>query len=228
MSPRSSFSVGPSREHVHETRIASPCNASWEEMEGDDKVRFCAGCRLNVYTLSAMDIEEAAEVLANREGRLCARFYRRKDGTVLTQDCQAGVDYRNARRAFVSAAGVAAAAVVSFGAFVPVMSMMQPTMGSVALTPPPEHVPIYAAIQGDIETLRAQLAEGWDPNTRLSDGSTALMYASRRGETEAMKLLIDHGADVNARDFGGLSTLQKAKEAGQAAAIKVLKAAGAR
>jgi hypothetical protein len=35
-------------------RIASPCPAEWEKMVGDERVRHCAECNLNVYNLSAM------------------------------------------------------------------------------------------------------------------------------------------------------------------------------
>jgi hypothetical protein len=60
-------------------------------MQGDDKVRFCGECRLNVYNLSAMTRREAEEKVRQREGRLCVRFYQRADGTVLTQDCPRGL-----------------------------------------------------------------------------------------------------------------------------------------
>jgi hypothetical protein len=72
-------------------QIASPCSASWEEMQGDERVRFCAHCRLNVYNLSDMPRAEAEALIAEREGQLCVRFYRRRDGTVLTQDCPVGL-----------------------------------------------------------------------------------------------------------------------------------------
>jgi hypothetical protein len=60
-------------------------------MAGDEKCRFCAHCRLNVFNLSAMDVEEAANLIAEKGGLLCVRFYRRRDGTILTQDCPVGV-----------------------------------------------------------------------------------------------------------------------------------------
>jgi hypothetical protein len=69
-------------------RIASPCPAEWAKMIGDERVRHCSECNLNVYNLSAMNQKEVERLLtANRGQRLCTRFYRRADGTVLTQDC---------------------------------------------------------------------------------------------------------------------------------------------
>lgn len=75
---------------LNNIRIASPCSANWDEMYGDDRKRFCGECKLNVYNLSGMSRPEAENLLANSEGRLCVRFYRRNDGTILTQDCPVG------------------------------------------------------------------------------------------------------------------------------------------
>jgi len=57
-------------------------------MIGDERVRHCAECNLNVYNLSAMTERQVLELIEDSRGkRLCTRFYRRADGTVLTQDC---------------------------------------------------------------------------------------------------------------------------------------------
>jgi hypothetical protein len=74
---------------LQQVQIASPCDASWEEMAGDDRTRFCAQCSLNVYNLSEMSQAEA--LIIEKEGRLCARIYRRRDGTIVTRDCPVGV-----------------------------------------------------------------------------------------------------------------------------------------
>lgn len=79
-------------------RVIDPCDESWAAMRGDDRVRFCGVCRENVYSLSAMTREEATALLVEREGKLCARFYRRADGTVSTIDC-APARFARARRA---------------------------------------------------------------------------------------------------------------------------------
>ena len=71
-------------------KVASPCSADWNEMYGSDRKRFCGDCKLNVYNLSGMTRTEAENLLMNSEGRLCVRYYRRSDGTVLTQDCPVG------------------------------------------------------------------------------------------------------------------------------------------
>lgn len=72
-------------------QVAKPCPASWEEMKGSDSVRFCSQCQLNVYNLSALTKSEAESLVTRSEGRLCVKFYRRADSTMLTQDCPVGL-----------------------------------------------------------------------------------------------------------------------------------------
>jgi hypothetical protein len=75
---------------LNNVRVASPCSAEWNAMYGDDRKRFCGDCKLNVYNLSGMTRDEAENLLVTTEGRLCVRFYRRADGTILTKDCPVG------------------------------------------------------------------------------------------------------------------------------------------
>lgn len=81
-----------SRASKLQLKIASPCPASWDDMEGDDRVRFCPECELNVYNIASMTEAEAVELIAEREGRVCVRLYQREDGTVLTRDCPVGAE----------------------------------------------------------------------------------------------------------------------------------------
>jgi len=60
-------------------------------MIGDERARFCGQCELNVYNLSTMSTLEAESLIARTEGRLCVRYYRRKDGSIITQDCPVGL-----------------------------------------------------------------------------------------------------------------------------------------
>src|SRR5215470_9445007 len=76
---------------LEKIKIAAPCKAEWRWMYGNDRVRFCGQCNLNVYNLSAMTREEAEDLIRRTEGRLCVRFYRRSDGTILTGNCPVGL-----------------------------------------------------------------------------------------------------------------------------------------
>jgi hypothetical protein len=71
-------------------KIASPCAADWNAMIGNNRQRYCGECKLNVYNLSGMSRTEAENLLLQSEGRVCVRYFRRSDGTVLTEDCPVG------------------------------------------------------------------------------------------------------------------------------------------
>jgi hypothetical protein len=91
--------------------VAAPCKAKWDDMAGDDRVRFCAHCSKNVFNVSAMPRAEAEAMLAGSTENLCVRFYRRPDGTVLSGNCPVGVRRRKRRRGIVGAiAGLVASA----------------------------------------------------------------------------------------------------------------------
>jgi hypothetical protein len=93
-------------------RVASPCNMDWEQMIGNDRSRFCGQCNLNVYNLSGMSRTEAEHLISNNEGNLCVRYYRRADGSVLTQDCPVGL--RAIKRRLSKIRRSIASAVLSF------------------------------------------------------------------------------------------------------------------
>jgi hypothetical protein len=97
--------------------IASPCPATWEQMKGDERARFCELCSLHVYNIAELTSSEAKSLIANTEGRICARIYRRSDGTVITKDCPVGL--RAIRRRVARISGAVFATVISLcgGAF---------------------------------------------------------------------------------------------------------------
>ncbi len=76
---------------LNQVNVAAPCPADWSQMDGDDQVRHCSLCRLNVYNLSEMSSEEAETFLQKQTGRVCVRYYKRTDGRVMTKDCPKGL-----------------------------------------------------------------------------------------------------------------------------------------
>jgi hypothetical protein len=117
-------------------RVASPCSARWEDMKGDERIRFCASCEKHVYNLSAMRADEAEALLGQRDGSVCVRLYRREDGTVLTEDCPVGARKKRVRRVIAAAAGAGALAA---GALAVGDWVAQPrvVMGAVPVMSPP-------------------------------------------------------------------------------------------
>jgi hypothetical protein len=71
--------------------VATPCPKAWADMAGDDRVRFCDQCSLNVYNLAELTEKETQNLILSSGGRICGRLFRRADGTVLTKDCPVGL-----------------------------------------------------------------------------------------------------------------------------------------
>jgi hypothetical protein len=98
-------------------KVAAPCKADWNAMQGNAQVRFCALCKLNVYNLGGMTADAArAVVKASEGGALCLRFFQRPDGTVTVAQCPPGLSAQTRKRwALVAASGTAALALSLMG-----------------------------------------------------------------------------------------------------------------
>jgi hypothetical protein len=90
-------------------QVATPCQADWNQMIGTEQVRFCAQCSLNVFNLSLMTRAEAESLIARTEGRLCVKFYRRFDGSIITRDCPVGLAAIRRRVSYLARAIISAA-----------------------------------------------------------------------------------------------------------------------
>ncbi|HTN92350.1 MAG TPA: hypothetical protein VL242_52135 [Sorangium sp.] len=120
-------------------RVASPCNASWDEMAGDDRVRFCQHCEKNVYNLSEMPRDEAERLIRAAAGDMCVRLYLRADGTVLTADCPVGVNRRRIRN--MAAAAVGGGLLAAGMALASASSSSRVVMGGLVEPPPHDVAP---------------------------------------------------------------------------------------
>ena len=58
-----------------ELRISSPCPKSWDDLVGDDRIRYCGQCRLNVYNFAEMGREEVERIVRRSEGRICGTLF---------------------------------------------------------------------------------------------------------------------------------------------------------
>ena len=59
---------------------------------------------------------------------------------------------------------------------------------------------LAAARSGDVDAIRAALADGADADGRDADGTPATMLATRGHHTDALRALLGAGADVDAQD----------------------------
>lgn len=136
---------------LNNLKVASPCSQDWNAMIGNDRTRYCGECKLNVFNLSGMSRAEAENLIMNAEGRLCVRFYKRADGSVITQDCPVGwARVKHRTRAYVTA--VASLIFAFFGALGLVAAFKKSNntvVGGISVsTPTPKNTP--RTVMGDI------------------------------------------------------------------------------
>lgn len=113
-------------------RVAAPCRADWERMRGNERVRFCGECSMNVYNLSNMSKKDAEALILSAEGRLCVRYYNRSDGTILTDNCPVGLQALKRRVTGISRA--VASSVLSFFAGMAVLAGLQQAQSTLNAT----------------------------------------------------------------------------------------------
>ena len=64
--------------------IPSPCVADWNSMIGNEEVRFCEHCSLDVHNLSVMTRNQAERLVARSKERLCVCYHYDPAGRPLT------------------------------------------------------------------------------------------------------------------------------------------------
>jgi hypothetical protein len=163
-------------------RVAAPCKADWGKMVGDERVRYCGQCSLHVYNLSGMTKREAEGLVANSEGRLCMRFYRRADGSILTSNCPTGL--RAVRQRVSRVAGAALSAALGFFAGIGLDFGARPappptfhTMGAIAMPADRGHnVNVVPLDEPDVQVIQGALgfAEDAEPRGEWVEGRMAV------------------------------------------------------
>lgn len=88
---------------IDSLNVKTPCTESWDEMTGNDRVRFCSHCAKKVNNLSEMTRDEAIRLVRRLGGRLCIRYIKdpRTNAPVFSDRV-----YNVSQRAPVVAAGV--------------------------------------------------------------------------------------------------------------------------
>ena len=88
--------------------VKSPCSESWDEMQGNNQVRFCSHCSKSVNNLSEMTRREAVRLVRASGGNLCIRYIKhpKTNKPLFAENL-----YRITRRAPGLAAGVITATI---------------------------------------------------------------------------------------------------------------------
>ena len=93
---------------IDSVRVQSPCTEDWNEMTGNDQVRFCSHCSKKVNNLSKMTRGEARKLVRMSKGSLCVRYV---EHPLTSAPVFADSFVRIARRASRLAAGLVSASI---------------------------------------------------------------------------------------------------------------------
>ncbi len=88
--------------------VNSPCSNDWDSMIGNDQVRFCEHCSLQVHNLSEMTQIDAMRLLARSSGRLCVRYYRNPNGETVTRNTASALHQIGRRASRIASAAFSA------------------------------------------------------------------------------------------------------------------------
>jgi ankyrin repeat protein len=151
--------------------IPAPCDADWDSMIGSDQVRFCEHCNLHVTNLSNITRQEAIRLVARSQGRLCVRFFKRADGSVLTKQLPRKL-HHIARRVSRVAAG-------AFTASLSLSSAAGQT-GSPSISPPREQAMVEGALaRAEIGCSLSGIVS--DPHGAVVSGATVTLTNLKDG-----------------------------------------------
>ncbi|MBX7224163.1 MAG: ankyrin repeat domain-containing protein [Blastocatellia bacterium] len=65
--------------------VKSSCHEDWNQMKGNDTVRFCSHCSKSVHNLSEMTRSEAIKLVGKSNGKLCIQYNQGPDHRILTK-----------------------------------------------------------------------------------------------------------------------------------------------
>ena len=76
---------------LDELRVASPCSSAvWSKEKAERFASHCKTCDKNVHNLSLMTLDEANDLIQEKQGNLCVTLYHGLNGKVLTSDAPIG------------------------------------------------------------------------------------------------------------------------------------------
>lgn len=168
--------------------VTSPCLADWDQMTGNDQIRFCEHCNLKVHNISELSYSKAARLVARSQGRLCVRYYRDSQGAAITKQT-AGKLHQIGRRGSCLAAS-AFTATLSLAAAVAQTSPTLQSNSSYSTQAQPDKPALASTIVGTIT----------DPNGAVIAGATISIF-----NREANLSLYTSTSDDGTFRFDGLA-----------------------
>src|SRR2546421_6291893 len=148
--------------------IPAPCDADWDSMIGNDRVRFCEHCKLHVTNLSNLTRQEAMRLVARSEGRLCVRFVRRTDSSILTKQAPPKLHQISRRVSRFAAGAFTATLSLTTAAAQTTNSQARPTAVAEATAP---QLGVGSSVSGVVSDPQRAVVSGATVTLTSKDGS---------------------------------------------------------
>jgi hypothetical protein len=103
-------SFSGSVDFIDSIEVKTPCSEDWNEMKGNDKVRFCSHCSFEVNNVSALTRKQAMRLVRDSKGGICVRFVK---NPVTNKPVFAEKFYKITRRAGLAAGVLGASLTLS-------------------------------------------------------------------------------------------------------------------
>jgi hypothetical protein len=157
--------------------IPSPCTADWSSMIGNEQVRFCEHCSLEVHNLSLMTRNQAERLVARSNGRLCVRYHYDPAGRPLTLPARQKLHHISRRVSRIAAGAFSATLSITSAVAQNSTSSQTPNVDTATATQPNTRWTARSSIAGKITDPNGALI----PNATIFLSNTDLrlaLYAS--------------------------------------------------
>ncbi|MBV9240451.1 MAG: ankyrin repeat domain-containing protein [Acidobacteria bacterium] len=216
------------KSYVDSVKVGAPCSERWEEMAGNDRVRFCSHCAKSVNNLSTMTRKEAAKFARASDGKICIRYI--VDPATRRPVFAEQLLQITRRTPAVAAGALAASLAVSSAAYAqdatprpqPTPATVEQTTGPVLTGAPPTQA-IEALPNGEHPVMMGEMIAVVEYKSKLAQ-------AVADQDKDVIRDLIANGASVNAREDASkrITPMFLAVESGDIEVVQMLLNAGAK
>lgn len=145
---------------LNNVTVSSPCTADWNSMIGNDQVRFCEHCDLDVHNLSQLTRTQAERLVARSKGRLCVRYHHDPAGRPLTLPVGQKLHRIGRRVSRIAAGAFTATLSVTSAVAQQSVNYQRDSSNPAVATQPTTRSPMNSSIAGTVKDQNGALIPG--------------------------------------------------------------------
>ena len=150
----------PAKNFLNNLTIPTPCDADWNSMIGNDRVRFCEHCNLDVHNISLLTRNQTELLIARANGQLCVRYHQDASGKPLTLPASKRLQGTSRRVSKIAAGAFAASLSVTSAVSQPGMSYQLDDRNSQTISQQLTTLTFGASIEGVVKDQNGAVIPG--------------------------------------------------------------------